>query len=622
MKKQTVKEESPPDIRGRRRRASLILYFLRGSKRFFIMSIICSLIVSVFEMVNPQIIRFTVDSVIGIEPIPERYPSLVTRLIERIGGVSYLRENLFVIAISLILIAALSVAFRYVQNVLGSKGAQSLVKNMRDKLFSHIGRLPFSWHMKNRTGDIIQRCTSDVDMVNNFVARQLTQLIRTALYIVLALVFMFGMNARLSLVALATLPVILCYSAFFHKRIGARFLECDEAEGALSSTAQENLTGVRVVRAFGRESYERDRFGRQNDSYCNMWVRLSRLLSAFWGTSDLISGLQVMLIIVLGTVFCVNGRMTTGDFIAFVSYNSMLIWPVRSLGRLISEMSKAGISIERIAYIMDSEEEHDKPDASEPDMTGDIVFDHVSFAYENTPELIHDVSFTVKSGTTLGILGGTGSGKSTLMYLLDRLYELPPECGRIKIGGVDIADIKAEWLRSHIGLVLQEPILFSRTIADNIGITGDDMTLEDIREAARIACLDDTVTSFTGGYDTIVGERGVTLSGGQKQRAAIARMLTQKAPIMIFDDSLSAVDAETDAKIRHALASAMGSATVIIISHRTSTLMSADNIIVLDRGTVRESGTHDDLIAKGGIYRQIHDLQSSFAETDCEEVIA
>ena len=234
----------------------------------------------------------------------------------------------------------------------------------------------------------------------------------------------------------------------------------------------------------------------------------------------------------------------------------------------------------------------------------------MDFAYENSPHILHDINFTMKAGTTLGILGGTGSGKSTMMLLLDRMYDLPAENGRITIGGVDIADMKAEHLRSHIGMVLQEPFLFSRSLKDNIGITDDGLTLSDIREAAKAACLDDAIEGFTKGYDTFVGERGVTLSGGQKQRAAIARMLTQNTPIMIFDDSLSAVDTETDAKIRKALEKRFGSASIILISHRITTLSKADKIIVLDRGRIAEMGTHEELKSAGGIYQRIYEIQS------------
>ena len=382
---------------------------------------------------------------------------------------------------------------------------------------------------------------------------------------------------------------------------------------------QENLTGVRVVRAFGREEFERERFEKQNTYYTGLWIHLIKLLSAFWSVSDFISGLQILLVLVLGSLFCVRGELTAGEYIAFISYNGMLIWPVRFLGRVISEMSKAGVSIDRIRYIMNSEPEHDCPDPVSREQTeqaahGDIVFDHVSFAYENGKDILKDVSFKVKAGTTLGILGSTGSGKTTLMHLLNRLYELPPGNGSITLGGVNIADMRAQDLRNCIGMVLQEPFLFSRTIGENISIRNHSLPIDEIRRAAGIACVDESITEFKEGYDTMVGERGVTLSGGQKQRVAIARMLTQKSPIMVFDDSLSAVDSETDAKIRQQLHQSLGQSTVILISHRITTLMQADYILVLDKGQIIEEGTPKELESKGGMYRQIYDIQLGYAE--------
>ena len=599
----------------------LLLMFLDGSKRFFAVSMISSLVLSAIDLVNPQIIRFTVDTVIGKEK--SALPGFANRIVDLIGGVPVLRERLWIIAAAITVFALLSAVFRYIQRLYNTKASETLVETVRNLLFAHIERLPFGWHMKNRTGDIIQRCTSDVDTVKEFLSEQLTAILQIVIKVVFSLAVMFSMNAKLALAATLTMPVILLYSAIFGRRIGKHFRECDENEGILSAMAQENLTGVRVVRAFGREEYERERFGKQNDHYTGLWVRLARLLSAFWGMGDFIAGTQALLIMTLGIVSCVKGGMTSGEFIAFVTYNAMLAWPIRRLGRMISEMSKAGISIDRLNYIMSSEEEKDRDGAGEPDMHGDIVFDDVSFAYEGCPELLSHISFTARAGKTVGILGGTGSGKSTLMYLLDRLYELPEDGsgGRITIGGTDIKDIKAAYLRKNIGIVLQEPYLFSRTIAENIGITRPDITMDEIREASAIACLDDTVTGFSEGYDTFVGERGVTLSGGQKQRAAIARMLTEKTPIMIFDDSLSAVDAETDAAIRAGLDRQLGGATVFLISHRTSTLMNSDLILVLDRGRIAEMGRHDELMAiDGGIYRRIYDIQTSSPDYEAESI--
>lgn len=599
----------------------LLLMFLDGSKRFFAVSMISSLVLSAIDLVNPQIIRFTVDTVIGKEK--SALPGFANRIVDLIGGVPVLRERLWIIAAAITVFALLSAVFRYIQRLYNTKASETLVETVRNLLFAHIERLPFGWHMKNRTGDIIQRCTSDVDTVKEFLSEQLTAILQIVIKVVFSLAVMFSMNAKLALAATLTMPVILLYSAIFGRRIGKHFRECDENEGILSAMAQENLTGVRVVRAFGREEYERERFGKQNDHYTGLWVRLARLLSAFWGMGDFIAGTQALLIMTLGIVSCVKGGMTSGEFIAFVTYNAMLAWPIRRLGRMISEMSKAGISIDRLNYIMSSEEEKDRDGAGEPDMHGDIVFDDVSFAYEGCPELLSHISFTARAGKTVGILGGTGSGKSTLMYLLDRLYKLPEDGsgGRITIGGTDIKDIKAAYLRKNIGIVLQEPYLFSRTIAENIGITRPDITMDEIREASAIACLDDTVTGFSEGYDTFVGERGVTLSGGQKQRAAIARMLTEKTPIMIFDDSLSAVDAETDAAIRAGLDRQLGGATVFLISHRTSTLMNSDLILVLDRGRIAEMGRHDELMAiDGGIYRRIYDIQTSNPDYEAENI--
>ena len=609
-KKETIQGKSG-SIPTEYTKLSLVWEFLEGSRGFFVISIIATLMVNVFEMISPQVIRSTVDSVIGDAPLD--LPAWAVKLVEAVGGVEYLREHLWVIGIVIGLLALGGAVSRYIYMYFNSKGAERFVKTMRNRLFGHIQRLPFSWHMKNQTGDIIQRCTSDVDMIKNFVSEQLTSVFRIVLMIVLSLGFMFSMNVKLTLVAFVFIPIIVAYSWGFHAKIHERFMQCDENEGVLSTIAQENLTGIRVVRAFGREKFEKDRFEKQNQLYTNAWMRLCMVLSLFWGAGDLVSGLQIMLVVVLGAYFCVNGEMTAGEFIAFVSYNTMLVWPVRSLGRTISELSKAGVSVERIRYIMNSQAEQDKPDAVTPNMDGDIEFQHVTFGYGEVP-VLSDVSFKIPKGTTFGILGSTGSGKSTLMHLMNRLYDLPEGNGSITIGGVDIRDMKGEWIRRNIGMVLQEPFLFSRTIGENIGITQNQVTLSEIREAAAIACVDGAITDFTKGYDTLVGERGVTLSGGQKQRTAIARMLMQKTPIMVFDDSLSAVDAETDAKIRQALKNKLKEATVILIAHRVTTLMQADCIMVMDRGRVAEIGSHEELMAKGGIYRKIYDMQMTLAE--------
>ena len=384
---------------------------------------------------------------------------------------------------------------------------------------------------------------------------------------------------------------------------------------------QENLSGVRVVRAFAGERYERDRFEKRNSEYCNLWVRMGVVLARFFTVQDILTMLQILLVVTAGSILCVRGSLTAGDLVAFISYNAILAWPIRRLGRMLLEMSKADVSIGRIAAIMDSSIEEDSPDAQEVPMDQEISFEHVRFHYDNGPEILHDITFRVKPGTTLGILGGTGSGKSTLMLLLDKMYPLPEECGNIRIGGVDIRNIRTDWLRKNISMVLQEPFLFSRSIADNISISRPEISLDEIREAARDACLDENVSELENGYDTFVGERGVTLSGGQKQRTAIARALTSHTPILIFDDSLSAVDMETDARIRASLEARFGSATILIISHRLTTISKADQVIVLENGRIRESGTPEELRHAGGLYQQLYEIQSGMGQVDAKSQI-
>ena len=592
----------------------LLWQFLKGAKRYFLASILAAGATALADMLQPQIIRVAVDCVIGGNHAD--LPPLVMDLVDRVGGFAYLGKNLWIMALAVIFVAAFQAVSQYLFRVSNTMASETLVKTMRDRLFSHIQRLPFSWHMKNRTGDIIQRCTSDIDTTKNFLSEQLTSIFRILLLLVLSITFMASMHWGLTLIALIPTPFVLLYSFQFHKKIHDGFMECDENEGKLSAMAQENLTGVRVVRAFGLERSEIEKFNKQNDHYTLLWEKMAKVMSRFWSISDILSGIQVMLVVVFGAVFCVRGALTEGEYIAFISYNAQLVWPIRMLGRMISELSKAGVSIDRVAYIMHSPAETDDPDAIDAPMDGDICFDHVCFRYENAPDLLQDISFTMKAGTTLGILGGTGSGKSTLMMLLDKLYPLEEDGGSITIGGVDIRKIRTKHLRENIGIVLQEPFLFSRTIGENIGITSPEYDMAAIRAAAAAAALDETVTSFASGYDTMVGERGVTLSGGQKQRAAIARMLTKDTPILIFDDSLSAVDTQTDAKIRAAISQRFGKASVILISHRIATLSAADKILVLDHGQIVEEGSHAELKSAGGIYQKIYETQNGVKEVN------
>ena len=568
----------------------LILRFLKGNLKFLLLSLLFLGMVTVCNAGIPQIIRYAVDHAVTAGETGR------TLLLQCVGAV--------------ILVAGASALCNYIGKTFLAIGSEGYLKDLRDNLYEHISRLPYAWFGDHPTGDIIQRCITDVDTIRGFVCTQMIDVIRTVVQIVFFMVVMFVMDRRVALVEAAFIPVIIAYSVIYYGKIGSRFLAADEAEGELSAAVQENLTGVRVVRAFGRERYEISRFDEKNNYFADQWVRLGRIMSAYWASGDLITGIQTLLVMTAGIYAAAGGRITLGTFIALLSYSASLVWPVRSLGRQLSEMSKAGVSMDRVEEILGAATEEDQGKRLMPPMEGDIVFENVSFSYPGSIKpVLDDISFTIKGGSTFGILGTTGSGKSTLMHLLDRLYELQPDNGRITIGGTDIRDIDLHYLRSHVGLVLQEPFLFSRTIAENIAISSRQPVPEEVRRVSQTACVDEAISEFADQYDTIVGERGVTLSGGQKQRVAIAQTLMKNAPILVFDDSLSAVDTETDSRIRSALAKNTSGATVILISHRITTLCHADCIAVMEDGKVTGLGTHEQLIAREGSYRDVYKIQ-------------
>ncbi len=612
----------------KQKRSSILRFFpfTKGFRLQFVLSMALVIVAVVASYMTPQVIRVTVDSVINDTPF--NLPGFLKDWIDAIGGREVLRSHIVVCAAVSLGFALVSGLATYGYRMSLAKACEGTVARIRDTLFRHIQRLPYAWHNSHQTGDIIQRCTQDVELIRNFVSEQLMGCIRTILLIAVSLALMFSMNVRLSLIVLCFIPFVLGISLVFFVITGKRFRIADETEGQLTALVQENLTGVRVVRAFGRERYEIDRFNAKNEEYSNYWVNLGKVMGTNWGLGDFMAGFQVLVIMVAGVFFAQNGDLTQGEYLAFVAYNAMLVWPVRNLGRLLGELSKTSISATRIFDILDAEEERDCPAPKTPPMNGDIVFDHVSFGYpDSSVGVLEDVSFTVKAGSTFGILGATGSGKSTLMYLLDRLYELPEQNpdgapgGKITIGGVDIREMELSHLRKNIGIVLQEPFLFSKTFRESIADGSSKEAgsvaeqLETVRHYARMAVIDDAIENFAQGYETPIGERGVTISGGQKQRVAIARMLMQDTPIKVFDDSLSAVDMETDAKIRKSIRENVHG-TTILIAHRITTLMGADQIIVLDHGKVVQAGTHQELSQQEGIYKRIYDIQKGSAEAE------
>ena len=585
------------------KKTQLLAHHLRPAASALLLGVGASLMMTLLRMGFTQVIRYTVDGVLLSDM------SGLPAFLHALSPASLLAMACVIAtAISLMEFGA-----GYLQDSGLTMGSERFVKSLRDALYSRIQRLPYSWHVRHSTGDIIQRCISDVEIVRTFVMDQLVNLLSTLFLIVAYVAVMFTMNVKMALLAFAFVPVIVGYSVVFYNYVSEKYRKTDEAEGALSSVVQENLTGVRVVRAFGRERAELEKFREKNDLYTNLWLKLGDLLSAFYTLGDMMSIIQVFAIVVLGVHMTIAGEVSLGVYLAFVSYTRQLTMPVRRLGRVISEMSKAGVSIDRLLYILESEEEKPTENPKAADLSGEIRFENVRFAYEEKP-VLENVSFSIGGGRTLGVFGGTGSGKSTIALLLARLYD--PQEGRITIGGTDVRDMDLETLRRGVGVVLQEPFLFSRTLEENIAITRENASHADVERAARDACLDASVGEFVNGYETIVGERGVTLSGGQKQRTAIARTLLSNAPVMVFDDALSAVDAKTDEAIRMRLREAAGDATLILIAHRVSTLMQSDRIIVLEDGRIIEEGAPQELLAMGGVFAKAAAMQAAMGEED------
>jgi len=584
----------------------LLRRFVPGCKRYFYVATLATMCNIVFMFLAPQIVRFTVDGIIG--QTPDELPALLRFL--------FYFETSRALAIAtgtIILFIILAGVFSFIARIHIGKGAEGVTQTLRNTLFGHVQKLPFSWHTKTLTGDIIQRCTSDVEVLHSFLSTQLVDVIRTLVFIITATALMFLMNVPLAMFAFGFIPIVVVYSIVFYGKIAKNFHKADVAEGALMVRVQENLTGVRVVKAFGREQLELEKFHEKNNAFSKAWIDMGYILGAYWGIGDVVTGLQTMGVVVFGTYLTATGQMTLGSLIAFISYSQILTWPVRNLGRTLSEMSQSSVSAARLLEVLDTAPEEAPPNADHPSLAGDIQFKNVCFSYQDT-KVLHDLNFQIPKGSVFGILGGTGSGKSTITYLLTRLYELAPEGGEISISGTNLQDIDRRHLRQQIGLVLQEPFLFSKTIAENIAIAQENADLQEIRKAAQIADIDKSIADFKKGYDTIVGERGVTLSGGQKQRVAIARTLLLDTPILIFDDSLSAVDMETDARIQKALRENTRGATVILISHRVSTLLHADQILVLENGHQAQLGNPKTLLEQDGICSRVYKLQSEAQE--------
>ncbi|MDI9513375.1 MAG: ABC transporter ATP-binding protein [Bacillota bacterium] len=597
------------------KRFKLLIKLMRGNRLLYFGSIIFVGLATLLSLVSPLIMRFTLDNVIYGKSM--ELPAFLDRIVVGLGGIDGLRRNLWICGLALLAITIVNGVFQFVKGRWSAAASESIAKQLRDDLYDHIQRLPYDSHVKAETGDLIQRCTSDVETVRRFLSVQLVELGRAIIMLVAAIFIMIKIDKQMTLASVLVVPIIFTFAFVFFIKVQKAFLKADESEGRLSNILQENLTGVRVVRAFGRQVYEDEKFDRQNIEYRDLVNKLIRLLAMYWSLSDGLALFQIALVVVLGVYRASSGQITFGDMNVFVSYVSMLLWPIRQMGRILTDMGKTLVSVSRIQEILERPVESQDEDSVEAPINGDIVFENVDFEYEKGKPILKNLSFRVKQGQTVAILGPTGSGKSSLVHLLQRLYDYTG--GSITIGGVELKKIDKKWLRRQVGLVLQEPFLYSKTIKENIRIARPSASDEEVYQASRIASVHDVISEFEKGYDTPVGEKGVTLSGGQKQRVAIARTIINDCSILIFDDSLSAVDTETDAAIRRELNKRSKEISTFIISHRVTTLAEADLILVLDEGRLIQSGSHQDLSQQPGLYQRIWSIQNSMEEEGAED---
>ena len=526
------------------------------------------------------------------------------------------------IILSFIGLAVLQGTFSYLSGWMASKSAESIIRRLRNFLFDHLQRLPYAYHAESQTGDLISRSTSDVDAVGRFYNDQAIGIGRILLIFVVNFIALLQLNTRLALISVIGIPVIVGVSVFFFKKVSNAYEEYQEQEATLSSRLQENLTGIRVVKAFARQGYESYKFDQENWQKFKLGKKLLSIHSLFWPVSDTICGAQMLTSFFVGAIMAYNGEISIGTYVATASLVSWIIWPMRNLGRLIVQMSTGLVSYNRVAELLKQDREPLEQGEYKPerDVKGEIVFNHVFFEYEKENPVLEDISFTCNPGNVIALLGSTGSGKTSLVNLLPRFYD--PTSGCITLDGEDLTHYPRLFLRSQIGIVEQEPFLFSRSIEENItyGVHRT-VTKDEIIQTAKQAAIHEVIMEFPKGYDTLVGERGVTLSGGQKQRVSIARALLKNPHILILDDSTSSVDTETEAQIRAALNNLMEDRTTFIIAHRIQSVMSADLILVFDKGKIVQQGVHEDLMKISGMYRDIFDIQTKI-EVELEKEIA
>ena len=590
------------------KRNNMASLFKWAKNHIFIMIVIMilTIIIPVTYSYVPQFIKYIFDYI--LLPNPEAQNTLPKFLKDFFSSFEKL-QSVLVVGVTLIIFQLIRGALMFINGTLKGKFSEDIAFDMRTKLYKHIQNLSFSYHNNIDTGDFIQRCTSDIDTIKSFISAQLPEILYIFASFLAGAIQMATININIMFITLCVIPITVTGGFVYFKYVSKKFDEVEEYEADMTVTLQENVNGVRVVKAFAKEKHEIEKFNKKSEKFKKESFKLNKAMAMYWGFSDGITTLQYAVTIGY-CIFLARKGLSTGDIIVCLSYISMLVYPIRSLGRIIGDFGKSTIAAKRIDDILLVEDEYQNDGHLETEINGLIEFKNVSFKFDDTDKyLLNDVTFTINPGETVAIVGKTGCGKSTIANILVRLLDYNK--GSIKLDGVELKEIKKKHVRDNVGIILQDPFLYAKSVYENIGIALPTSDQDNIYNAAKTAAIHNDILSFDKGYNTLVGEKGVTLSGGQKQRIAIARMLVLNKPIIIFDDSLSALDTKTDLQIRNALKLTNENMTSIIITHRITTAKEADKIIVLENGKVSEIGTHEQLANKEGLYKSLWDIQGA-----------